>query len=151
MPFVNIEWNQRVVENDTQDFSCDIKKLSEEDLCAVDQFDAQPFMRGENGFNRNVISQIMAAESEDLRAMLLQRINSEPAGYAGYPKDTPADIVIDAIMPRCVQTASSCRDWISSHDKSIAKYTDDLQKQYDDIKKREENEVISFNEEQRSE
>lgn len=151
MPFVNIEWNARVIENDAKDFSCDIKKLPEEDLCAVDQFDAQPFMRGENGFNRNVISQIMAAESEDLRAMLLQRINSDPAGYAGYPKDTPAELVVDATMPRYVQTASSCRDWISSHDKTIAKYADDLQKQYDDIKNREAKEVISFENDTKSE
>lgn len=130
--FVNKEYNAALAARAEIDFSIDLEGKNTIPLSVVDQFDAQPFMRGENGFNRNVISQILAAESQDLREMLLSRIGKDQ-NFGGFDKNTPASEVIAQTMPRNCQTASSCRDWVSFHDKSIGKYVDDLQKQYEEI------------------
>ena len=134
--FVNIEYNAMLLAKAQEEYVIDLsKKVVDIPIQVVDQFDAQPFMRGENGFNRNIVSQILAAESQELREMLLSRIGKDQ-DYGGFPKDTPADYVLDNTMPRNCQSTSSCRDWVSSHDKTIAKYADDLQKQYEEQQKK---------------
>lgn len=99
-------------------------------MSVVDQFDAQPFMRGENGFNRNIISQIISAESMELKQLLLQKLG-DLSKAPGFDPSTPAQDVLDTVVPRNVQTSSSMRDWLSVHDKSIGKYVDGLKAEYD--------------------
>lgn len=130
MPFTNLKYNQKLVEKDVEIFSVDVTSKDCPKLSVVDQFDAQPFMRGENGFNRNIISQIMAAESMELKQMLLQKLG-DLSKAPGFDPSTPAKDVLDTVIPRNVQTASSMRDWLSANDKSIGKYVDGLKAEYD--------------------
>lgn len=82
----------------------------------VDQFDAQPFMMGENGFRRSDIAILMNAESDDLKravAARLEEINSQ------FPDQSLTDSELAAMaIPRSCQSASMMRDWYSSLDKS---------------------------------
>lgn len=129
MPFVNLEYNQKICEHDADRFSVDVTSKDCPKLSVVDQFDAQPFMRGENGFNRNIISQIMAAESMELKQMLLDRLGDLKS--SGFDMSTPASDVLATVIPKNVQTSSSMRDWLVSHDQSIGKYVDALQAEYE--------------------
>lgn len=130
MPFTNLKYNQKLTEKDAEIFSVDLTSKDCPKLSVVDQFDAQPFMRGENGFNRNIISQIMAAESMDLKQMLLQKLG-DLSKAPGFDPSTPVQDVLDSVVPRNVQTSSSMRDWLSVHDKSIGKYVDGLKAEFE--------------------
>lgn len=130
MPFSNLKYNQAICKDDAKVFSVDKTSKDCPKLSVVDQLDAQPFMRGENGFNRNIISQIMAVESMELKQMLLAKLG-DLSKANGFDPDTPARKIIDTIMPKYVQTAASTRDWLSDHDESIGKYVDGLKAEYD--------------------
>lgn len=93
----------------------------------VDQFDAQPFMMGENGFRRSDIAIMMSAESDDLKravAARLVEINSQ------FPDQSLTDSELAAMaIPRSCQSAAMMRDWYASLDKSgLAKSVDDYVK-----------------------
>lgn len=130
MPFSNLKYNQAICKDDAKVFSVDKTSKDCPKLSVVDQFDAQPFMRGENGFNRNIISQIMAAESMELKQMLLSKLG-DLSKANGFDPDTPARDILDQVIPKNVQTASAMRDWLSANDKSIGKYVDGLKAEYD--------------------
>ena len=90
----------------------------------VDQFDAQPFMQGENGFRRSDISIMFASESADVRQSIAARMieikNSSPS-LADYSDSELAAMVI----PRSCQSPETYRNWLASLDKSgIAKSVD---------------------------
>lgn len=134
MPFTNLKYNQALCKDDAKIFNCDPTSKDCPKLSAVDQLDAQPFMRGENGFNRNIISQIMAAESIELKQMFLAKLG-DLSKANGFDPNTPAREILDSVVPKNVQTASAMRDWLSANDKSIGKYVDGLKAQYDEQQK----------------
>lgn len=83
----------------------------------VDQFDAQPFMLGENGFRSNDVSLLMKAESEDLKMQIasrMQEIKNSGVDLSGYTDEEIARMTI----PRYVNSAAQFRDWAASLDKS---------------------------------
>lgn len=89
----------------------------------VDQFDAQPFMMGENGFHRSDIAVLMSAQSDDLKRAVAQRlteINTQ------FPDQTLSDAELAQMaFPRYAQGYADMRDWYSSLDKSgLAKQVD---------------------------
>lgn len=91
---------------------------------AVDQFDSQPFMFGENGFRRSDVSILMSAESEDLKLAIASRIQELKASSPDYSGLSDSEIAAMTI-PRCVNSAAQFRDWASSLDKSgFAKQVD---------------------------
>lgn len=130
MPFRNEKYALEVAKQAEQIYKYSEKSKDCPKLSAVDQLDAQPFMRGANGFNRNIISQIMAAESMELKEMLLQKLG-DLSKSSGFDANVPAQEILDSIIPRNVQTASSMRDWLSANDKSIGKYVEGLKAEYD--------------------
>lgn len=97
----------------------------------VDQFDAQPFNFTDSGFPRNLVSQIMKAESEELQEMLLKRLVDVPKGqFEGMTNEE----ICQHILPRNIQTAASCREWLSNvedkgFNKALKAYTDKLEKE----------------------
>ena len=93
----------------------------------VDQFDAQPFMMGENGFRRSDIAIMMSTESDDLKravAARLQEIQSQ------FPDQSLSDSELAQMaFPRNCQSAAMARDWYASLEKSgLAKQVDDFVK-----------------------
>lgn len=93
----------------------------------VDQFDAQSFMMGENGFRRSDIAILINAESDDLKrsvAARLEEINTQ------FPDQTLSDSELAAMaIPRSCQSAAMMRDWYASLDKSgLAKSVDEYVK-----------------------
>lgn len=99
------------------------------DPSPVDQFDAQPFIMGENGFQRHPMSVITKMEESDLRTMLLDRLQ-EMSQTKGFDPDTPVHDILEQIIPRYVQTAASLRDYVGSMEKgSIADFTKKLKEQ----------------------
>lgn len=84
--------------------------------CPVDQFDAQPFMMGENGFRRSDIALLMSAESDDLKRAIAARmteINTQ------FPDQSLSDSELAAMaIPRNCQSSSMMRDWAASLEKS---------------------------------
>lgn len=95
----------------------------------VDQFDAQPFMMGENGFQRHPMSVITKMEESDLRQALLDRL-TEMEQSKGFDPDTPVQDILSQIIPRYVQTASSMRDYVGAMEHgTIADFTKKLREQ----------------------
>lgn len=91
---------------------------------AVDQFDSQSFMLGENGFRRSDVSILMSAESEDLKLAIASRIQELKASSPDYSGLSDSEIAAMTI-PRYVNSAAQFRDWASSLDKSgFAKQVD---------------------------
>lgn len=80
------------------------------DIQVIDQSEANEFCNGENGFLRPLISQIMHAESEDLRLSLMKKLVE--TNNSSLPDNMSAADAIRLIKPRNVQTAASCRDWL---------------------------------------
>lgn len=80
------------------------------DIQVIDQAEANEFCNGENGFLRSMISQIMHAESEELRQSLLKKLVD--TDKSSLPDNISAADAIRIIKPRSVQTAASCRDWL---------------------------------------
>lgn len=79
---------------------------------AVDQFDSQPFMMGENGFRRSDIAILMAAESDDLKRAVAARMEEIKSSF---PDQTLSDFELaDMAIPRHCQSGSLFRDWYSS-------------------------------------
>ena len=78
----------------------------------VDQFEANDFAHGENGFPRSLISQIMHAESEELQNMLLKRLSDVKVSDENKGKSN--EQIIRETLPRYVQSASSLRDFLGS-------------------------------------
>lgn len=90
----------------------------------VDQFDAQPFLQGENGFRRNDISILRAAESAEVKEAIASRLVElkDNADFAGMTDEQIAALAV----PRYCQTAASVADWQSSLDHgSLAKSVDE--------------------------
>lgn len=78
----------------------------------VDQFDAQPFMLGENGFRRSDIAILMTAQSEDLKRSIAARMVEV---QSQFPDQTLTDEqLIELTVPRYAQGYSAFRDWSSS-------------------------------------
>ena len=90
----------------------------------VDQFDAQPFMLGENGFRSSDVSLLMKAESDDLKmaiASRMQEIKSSGVDLSQYKDEQIAQMTI----PRYVNSAAQFRDWAASLEHSgFAKQVD---------------------------
>lgn len=103
----------------------------EDRIQVVDQFDGQPFNFTESGFPRNLVSQIMKAESEEIQQMLLKRLVDVPKGqFEGMTNEE----ICQHILPRSIQTAASCREWLSNvedkgFNKALKAYTDKLDKE----------------------
>lgn len=96
-------------------------------VSAVDQFDGQEFMLGDNGFKRSDISAYIHADSEKLRNAILERMQ-EVELPAGYSPDTPVGEIIDMIVPAYCKTSAQIREFIATvkneaFDKVIAKYS----------------------------
>lgn len=99
----------------------------------VDQFDAQPFMMGENGFHRHPMSIIVKEEESDLRNMLLERLQ-EQSLQKGFDDSVPVSDIVQQIIPRRVQTAASLRDFVGTMNKgTIADFVNSL-KPKDEVK-----------------
>lgn len=100
---------------------------------AVDQFDAQPFMMGENGFHRHPISVIMHEENADLRDALLARLD-EIKSDSGFDSSVPVGDIIRQIVPRYAQLPSAMREVLSYQSaKSVDEFISKLKKP-DEIK-----------------
>lgn len=98
-------------------------------VSAVDQFDGQDFMMGENGFKRSDISAYMHAESQKLKDAILARMQ-EVDLPAGYPADTPVSEIINQIVPKYCNTSASVREFIANiPDKSWDDYKKSLEEQ----------------------
>lgn len=102
----------------------------------VDQFDANDFAHGENGFPRSLISQIMSAESDELKQILIKRL-SEVKSSDEFKGMIDEEIVKHCI-PRNVQTCSSLRDFIGHMkddglEKALADYQSRVDKQLDPV------------------
>lgn len=84
-----------------------------ERVSAVDQFDGQDFMLGDNGFKRSDISAYIHADSEKLRQAILERMQEFklPDGFA---PGTPVGDIIDQIVPAYCKTSAQIRDWMST-------------------------------------
>lgn len=79
---------------------------------AVDQFDSEPFMMGENGFRRSDIGIMMSSESDQLKqtvAARLVEIKSQP-GADGLNDHELAQLAV----PRSCQSPASLTDWQAS-------------------------------------
>lgn len=98
-------------------------------VSAVDQFDGQDFMMGENGFKRSDISAYMHAESQKLKDAILARMQ-EVDLPEGYPADTPVSEIINQIIPKYCNTSASVREFIANiPDKSWDEYQKSLNSQ----------------------
>lgn len=90
----------------------------------VDQFDAQEFMLGENGFRSSDVSLLMKAESDDLKMAIASRMQEFKSSGADLSGLTDAEIA-QMTIPRYVNSAAQFRDWAASLDKSgFAKQVD---------------------------
>lgn len=78
----------------------------------VDQFDAQPFLLGENGFRRSDISIMMHAESDDLKASIASRMDEVKS--TPIKGDYTDEELASMCIPRRVQSQSDFRDWYAS-------------------------------------
>lgn len=102
-----------------------------DNIQVVDQFDGQPFNFTESGFPRNLVSQIMKAESEEIQEMLLKRLVDVSKGqFEGMTNEE----ICQHILPRSIQTAASCREWLSNvedkgFNKALKAYTDKFEKE----------------------
>ena len=93
------------------------------DIQVIDQSEANEFCNGENGFLRSLISQIMHAESEELRVSLMKKLVE--TDKSSLPENISAADAVRLIKPRNVQTAASCRDWMGNLENSpLAKSVD---------------------------
>ncbi len=82
----------------------------------VDQFDAQPFMMGENGFRRSDIAILASAESDDLKSAIAARMQQI---QTQYPDQNLSDAELAALtIPRNCQSSSAFREWAASLEKS---------------------------------
>lgn len=95
-------------------------------VSSVDQFDAQDFMLGENGFKRSDISAYFHAEDQRLRDAILARMQ-EVKLPEGYPADTPVGDIIDSIVPAYCKTSAQVREFVANmkdiaFDKAIEKF-----------------------------
>lgn len=84
-----------------------------ERVSAVDQFDGQEFMLGDNGFKRSDISAYIHADSEKLRQAILERMQ-EVKLPDGFAPDTPVGDIIDQIVPAYCKTSAQIREWMST-------------------------------------
>lgn len=84
-----------------------------ERVSAVDQFDGQEFMLGDNGFKRSDISAYFHADSEKLRQAILERMQ-EVKLPDGFAFDTPVGEIIDMIVPAYCKTSAQIREWMST-------------------------------------
>lgn len=93
-----------------------------ERVSAVDQFDGQDFMLGDNGFKRSDISVYIHSDSEKLRQAILERMQ-EVKLPEGFAPDTPVGDIIDQIVPAYCKTSAQIRDWMSTvKDQSFDKF-----------------------------
>lgn len=110
---------------------------------AVDQFDSEPFMMGENGFRRSDIGIMMSSESDQLKQSIAARlveIKSQP-GADGLNDHELAQLAI----PRSCQSPASLTDWQASLDcGGFAKAADEIIAKY--YPKQPDEAKITFNE-----
>lgn len=97
----------------------------------VDQFDAQPFMMGENGFRRSDIAILVNAESDDLKRAVAARLSEV---QSDFPDQSLSDEQLAQLtIPRNVQSSSMFRDWSaqlehSGFAKSVNAFKEELDK-----------------------
>ena len=103
-----------------------------ENPLVVDQFEGMEFNKAANGFAKNLIAQIMEAESEELRNQLMKRLVDMPKG--SLPDDMPAYEAVKSICPKSVNSVATFRDWAGSLDNTpLAKAVDDYKSKLDKI------------------
>ena len=100
----------------------------------VDQYDANDFAHGENGFPRSLISQIMSAESDELKQMLIKRLTEVKS--SDEFKGMSDEEIVKRCVPRNVQTCASLRDFMG-HMKD-----DGLEKALDEYKSKLTNDSV---------
>lgn len=80
-----------------------IDKKDKHSIAPVDQFPAQDFCLGENGFVRSPLSVALRTQDEKLRQAILSRINERDVVDNSGKSD---DELIKDLVPRSVQTPS---------------------------------------------
>lgn len=99
----------------------------------VDQFDANDFAHGENGFPRSLISQIMHSESLELQEMLIKRLGE--VNSSDEFKGMTDEEIVKRCIPRNVQTCASLRDFIGHmEDKGLEKSLSDNKAKLEKLK-----------------
>lgn len=105
------------------------------DAIEVDQFYSGDFMKGENGFCRSDISQMLHTQSEELRQVIANRLVEVKAEY---PDQNLSDEVLCKLaVPRYVQSQHDFREWASQIDEL------GFNKSIEEFVKSKQNEVVS--------
>lgn len=84
----------------------------------VDKLMEQPFMHGENGFNRSAIGAFIHAENESLRASIAANLQEKP--YSSLPSELTNEQAAQMVIPRSISSFSA----FSAHNEHIAELLD---------------------------